>query len=83
TEGVRVGDIVVELGARKVRVAQQKAQRGGDALPSKEGELPADTVKEGRVFMKSYRTQSDDAEWARNGIVATVHNGEAIPVVQN
>ncbi|MCI71612.1 hypothetical protein A2U01_0092875, partial [Trifolium medium] len=34
----------------------------------------------GRVFMKSYRTQSDDAEWARNGIVATVHNGEAIPV---
>ncbi|MCI96523.1 hypothetical protein A2U01_0117823, partial [Trifolium medium] len=46
-----------------------------------EVELPADTVKEGRVLMKSYRTRSDDAEWARNGIVATVYNGEAIPVV--
>ncbi|MCI55620.1 sulfate transporter, partial [Trifolium medium] len=33
--------------------------------------------------MKSYRTKSDEVEWARNGIVATVHNGEVIPVVQN
>ncbi|MCI44167.1 sulfate transporter, partial [Trifolium medium] len=83
SEGVRVGDIVVELGANKVRLAQNNVQKVGDVLPSKEVELLADTVKEGRVLMKSYRTKLDDAEWARNGIVATVHNGEAIPVVQN
>ncbi|MCH87933.1 hypothetical protein A2U01_0008814, partial [Trifolium medium] len=82
-EGVRVGDIVVELKERKVSLAQKKAQTEGDVLLSKEVELPVDTVKEGRVLMKSYRTKSDDAEWACNGLVATVYNGEAISVVQN
>ncbi|CAJ2667463.1 unnamed protein product [Trifolium pratense] len=33
--------------------------------------------------MRSYQAKPDDVKWARNGVVATVINGEAIPVVQN
>ncbi|MCI17573.1 sulfate transporter, partial [Trifolium medium] len=33
--------------------------------------------------MHVYRTVSEDVEWAQNGVVATVINGEAIPVVQH
>ncbi|MCI68277.1 sulfate transporter, partial [Trifolium medium] len=36
-----------------------------------------------RVFMRNYRTKTDDMKWAQNGIVATVINGEAVPVVHN
>ncbi|MCI79757.1 sulfate transporter, partial [Trifolium medium] len=52
---------------------------------SKELDLPADAVKEKdcRVFSRNYRSKSDDVKWAHNGIVATIINGEVIPVVQN
>ncbi|PNX62600.1 putative sulfate transporter, partial [Trifolium pratense] len=33
--------------------------------------------------MRSYRSTPVDADWVHNGIVATIFNGEAIPVVQN
>jgi hypothetical protein len=39
--------------------------------------------KESRIFLRSYRSKFDDVQWALNGLVATVINGEAIPVVQN
>ncbi|MCI55524.1 sulfate transporter, partial [Trifolium medium] len=39
--------------------------------------------KECRVLVLNYRTKSDDGKWAQNGIVATVVNGEAVPVVQS
>ncbi|MCH79964.1 DUF4283 domain protein, partial [Trifolium medium] len=61
-EGVRVGDIVVKLGARQER---------------------PDHVKGVGCLLESYRTESADVKWVHNGVVATVINGEAIPVVQN
>ncbi|PNX72734.1 putative sulfate transporter, partial [Trifolium pratense] len=33
--------------------------------------------------MRSYRTEPDDVAWAQNGLVATIINGEAVPVVQS
>ncbi|MCI58079.1 sulfate transporter, partial [Trifolium medium] len=35
------------------------------------------------VFVRKYKPSQDDVLWAQNGVVATVRNGEAIPVVQN
>jgi hypothetical protein len=35
------------------------------------------------ILTRKYCTTSDDVQWAHNGIVATIINGEAIPVVQN
>ncbi|PNX77214.1 putative sulfate transporter [Trifolium pratense] len=83
TKGVRVGDIVVELGARKVNSTYKKAHKEGiTPLPPKV-ELQAATVKDSRCFMKCYRTKSDDVKWANNGVVATIRNGEAVPLVQD
>ncbi|PNY15039.1 cysteine-rich receptor-like protein kinase, partial [Trifolium pratense] len=79
-EGVRVGGIDVKIGAHNVK---KKVQKAGDAMSPKGDEQPVDTVKEGRILMRSYRSKPEDAEWAQNGIVATVFNGEAISVVQN
>ncbi|MCI29749.1 hypothetical protein A2U01_0050958, partial [Trifolium medium] len=68
-EGVRVGDIVVKLGARQKQVAQKEAQNKGDVLKSTGEDLPADVVqeKECRVLLRSYRTTSDDVKWTHNG----------------
>ncbi|PNY07495.1 cysteine-rich receptor-like protein kinase, partial [Trifolium pratense] len=82
-EGVRVGNIIVELGARKVKSSQKKAQKEGNKLPPEKIEPQADTVKDRRCLMKSYRTKPADAKWASNGVVATIINGEAVPLVQD
>ena len=34
-------------------------------------------------LVQMYRSQGDDLKWARNGVVASVVNGEVISVVQN
>ncbi|MCI33980.1 sulfate transporter, partial [Trifolium medium] len=33
--------------------------------------------------MRNYRTSLEDVQWARNGMVATIINGEVVPVVHN
>ncbi|MCI43074.1 sulfate transporter, partial [Trifolium medium] len=35
------------------------------------------------VFVRKYKPKLEDVQWAQNGVVATIINGEAIPVVQN
>jgi hypothetical protein len=51
----------------------------------KDSEVPVDTVKgkESSMFLRSYSSKPEDAQWVHHGLVATVNNGEAIPVVQN
>lgn len=34
-------------------------------------------------LIRMYRSTADDLQWAQNGVVGTVINGEAIPMVQN
>ncbi|MCI91578.1 sulfate transporter, partial [Trifolium medium] len=36
----------------------------------------------GTKLVRKYRPNVNDAKWARQGVVATVKYGEAIPVVQ-
>jgi hypothetical protein len=85
SEGVRVGDIVVKLGARQEHVVQKKGQKNRDGHCSQSLDTPvaATQEKESSLLARNYRTKSDDVQWAHNGLVATVINGEAIPVVQN
>ncbi|GAU49945.1 hypothetical protein TSUD_408400 [Trifolium subterraneum] len=82
---VRVGDIVVKLGARKEHVVRNEGQKKGDGQSSKELVKLAEAAQEkaSNILLRSYQTKSDDVQWAHNGLVATVINGEAIPVVQN
>ncbi|MCI43088.1 hypothetical protein A2U01_0064325, partial [Trifolium medium] len=82
---VRVGDIVVKLGARQEPVARSKVQEQEVEPTPRRLSVRDDVVKEKdcRVFLRNFRTKTDDVKWAQNGIVATIINGEAVPVVQN
>ncbi|MCI35645.1 sulfate transporter, partial [Trifolium medium] len=84
-EEVRVGDIVVSLGVRQEPVASTKAQEKRDGNKIRNSAVPADAAKEkeSRVFVRKFNSRMDDVKWAQNGLVATVINGEAVPVVQN
>ncbi|MCI65324.1 hypothetical protein A2U01_0086582, partial [Trifolium medium] len=55
-EGVRVGDIVVKLGACTERGVRNEVQKTGEGLKPSEGELPNDTAqeKERRILLRNY-----------------------------
>ncbi|XP_045791605.1 uncharacterized protein LOC123886320 [Trifolium pratense] len=78
---VRVGEVVVPLGARNENVmcVNDQVQKGAHtpSIPV----LPEVTVK--KIYLPSYKTEPDDVAWAQNGLVATIINGEAVPVVQS
>jgi hypothetical protein len=82
--GVRVGDIVPNFKGIQERAVRNNGLRGGKELALKSTDVPADAAKrkEGSVLLRNYRSKSDDEAWAHNGLVATVINGEAVPVVQ-
>lgn len=87
-----VGEVFI-----KVREVKGKGGRGGGEPVLKEGNV-VDVVREkgdGRVrvvqqqqpvvqkLVEMYRSRGDDLKWACLGVIASVVNGEAIPVVQN
>jgi hypothetical protein len=41
-----------------------------------------DEEQDSRIFLRSYKADSDDVLWAQRGVVATVANGEAGSVVR-
>jgi hypothetical protein len=75
---VQVGDIVLRLANQPKTVALNKGPQHeeGQALKGPQG-------KESGILLRSYKSKSNDVQWAHNGLVATVINGEAIHVVQN
>jgi hypothetical protein len=80
-KGVRVGKVMVPLGDRQENVNSESTR-------NKETEIhltgEADTAKdEGHgVYLRKYRSIPDDVRWASTGVVATVANGELIPMVR-
>ncbi|XP_045831281.1 uncharacterized protein LOC123922627 [Trifolium pratense] len=82
-EGVQVGEVIIKLGARQEDLVKKAELLKGKAPTPHKVEQQNESVKESRVFMRSYHSKPDDMEWAHNGVVATVFNGESIPVVQN
>jgi hypothetical protein len=68
---VTVGNVLVCLGERRARVD------GGNVRKA-----ATDKEQDSRIFLRSYRSASDDVLWAQRGVVATVANGEAGLVVR-
>ncbi|PNX71868.1 putative sulfate transporter, partial [Trifolium pratense] len=82
---VRVGHIEVPLGARKEIVARNigQAKEGGPTSSTLTLPEAASKKKNSQIMMRSYSTEADDVSWAQNGIVATIIDGEAVPIVQS
>ncbi|PNX97250.1 cysteine-rich receptor-like protein kinase, partial [Trifolium pratense] len=81
---VRVGAIEVSLGARKDKVTLHKDKAQEERPTNNFSAVPEAVIREKdrQVLMRSYRTEPIDEKWAQNGLVATILNGEAVPVVQ-
>ncbi|MCI27329.1 sulfate transporter, partial [Trifolium medium] len=84
-EEVRVREVLVKLGDRQEKGnrvgAQEKEARPNVSITTMcpgEDEMPVS-----RTYVHKYRTAVDDVQWAQNGMVATIINGEAVSVVQN
>jgi hypothetical protein len=82
---VQVGDIVIQLGDRQKHVARTEGQKSREERVRKDADMPADasTSKECSIFLRNYRSKAADVHWAQKGLLATVINGEAVPMVQN
>jgi hypothetical protein len=82
---VQVGDVILKIGNQKKQGALNKGLQEKEKQAPKSTDVPVDVAqgKVNNIFVRSYRSKSDDVQWANNGLVATVINGEAIPIVHN
>ncbi|GAU38018.1 hypothetical protein TSUD_395770 [Trifolium subterraneum] len=84
-EGVQVGEVLVRLGDRKKSAGSTgEVGQGSHELtgyPAKHFEKEVEPSAS--VFVRKYKPLTEDVQWARDGMVATVTNGEAIPVVHS
>lgn len=81
-EDVQVGKVLVRLGQGPRQ--EQETCRGQGATVTGAGR----TLKVGgqpsiQNLVRKYRSTMEDLAWARNGVTATVLNGESIPIVQD
>jgi hypothetical protein len=76
--------LLIKLGNQKRRGALIEGPQN-EKLAPKDPDVPGESApgKESSILVRSYRSKSEDVQWAQKGLVATVINGEAIPVVQN
>jgi len=79
---VRVGDVVVPLGKRKLK-GKEIGNRNDSSANVTGGKLSGGGQPSIRKLIRMYRSREEDVQWARKGVVATVSNGENIPLVQN
>jgi hypothetical protein len=79
--GVRVGNVMVPLGGCKEKVSCDIVDH--QAITSNlQDDVDTAHDKGHDVYLRKYRSVPDNVEWASNGVVATVSNGEVIPVVR-
>ncbi|MCH79282.1 cysteine-rich receptor-like protein kinase [Trifolium medium] len=83
--GVKIGDVMVQLGDNKDKegTVGAKARVLRPVTDNRERQPEKEYAPDNSVLMRKYNTTSDDLQWAREGVVATVINGEAIPIIQN
>ncbi|GAU18974.1 hypothetical protein TSUD_178910 [Trifolium subterraneum] len=81
---LRVGEIVVKLGTRQETVEKTKGHKkeGGPHANDPTATAASGKDKERQALLRKYKAKSDDVSWAKKGVVATISNGEAVPVVQ-
>jgi hypothetical protein len=81
---MQVGDIVINLGNRPKRTSDDGRQHGEEPVPTEADMSGAAVIgKKRKTLVRNFRTKAADVQWASQGLVATVMNGEAVPVVQN
>ena len=84
-DDVRLGEVRKDAVAVVTKVGEEGCSEREDVGVVEEGvkeKLVLDTCMGSRKLVRVYRSNTNDMSWARNGVVATVHNGESIPIIQ-
>ncbi|KEH16894.1 DUF4283 domain protein [Medicago truncatula] len=76
SEGEKERGVVKGVGRENAGVEK------GRFVSDRAEEEVARVVKDGKEFIPKYTSKDHDVLWASRGMIATVHNGEAIPVLQ-
>ncbi|MCI39617.1 hypothetical protein A2U01_0060849, partial [Trifolium medium] len=73
-EGVRVGEVLLRLGARKKvdGTGDGPSQRMRDITATVPQHPEKDTLPDTRVYVRKYKPTEEDVQWAHKGVVATV-----------
>jgi len=89
TKEVRVGEVVVKVREGKGTGGSGAVvgyQGEGEGVVRETGEVNVHVVEKNppviRKLVMKYRSNGEDLKWARSGVVASVVNREANPVVQ-
>jgi len=94
-EGVRVRDVVVRLAGRESNVVATVRKQGVPVIGRVENMVieegcvdgkkqhDTDTVLKKFKLIRKYWSVESNLSWARRGVVATVHHGDSIPILQN
>jgi len=79
---MKIGDVPV-----RVVTGTRKAQEEGRGMGGFGKQNRFSAIVEGQPsiqkLVQTYRAQPEDLLWARNGVIATVINGESVPLVQD
>jgi hypothetical protein len=79
-QSVRVGNVMVALGVHQETDCERTSTKATGLTPKAES-VPSHDNSKG-IYLRKYRSVPEDVKWARSGVVATVSNGEVIPVVR-
>lgn len=79
---VTVGDVPVRLGDGERTDHVSKGGKGG-AVRRPHAILKVGGQPSIQKQVRKYRSQTEDLLWARNGVTATVLNGESVPLIQD
>jgi len=84
-DGVRVGSIMVRVGDRKQQGEDDDGgEKGAVRLEGQVGRLAStDKSTLQTRLIRKYRSCEEDLKWATHGLIGTVTDGTAIPIIQN
>jgi hypothetical protein len=71
---------MVALGVHQETDCERTSTKATGLTPKAES-VPSHDNSKG-IYLRKYRSVPEDVKWARSGVVATVSNGEVIPVVR-
>ncbi|MCH89175.1 sulfate transporter [Trifolium medium] len=71
-DGFRVGEVDISVGVKQGQLVQTEREKAKDNVHG--------VLKD--KLVRSYSSSKEDVSWAQTGVVATVINGESIPLVQ-
>jgi hypothetical protein len=82
-ERLRVGSVMVSIGDRPAKAGSAGAQKPGSKKDNFKVDVAAGHELDNSVYLRTYKSTPEDLEWAQNGVVAVISNGEAVPGVRN